>query len=71
MEWIDTTFFRKYGKCLRLGERVGNRGVFIKVLLNWFLREVLLPLVWAELTVENYSGWFWAVAILSCGPALK
>lgn len=50
---------------------MGKRNAVIKVLLNWFLREVLLPLVWAELTAENYSGWFLAMTMLSYGPALK
>lgn len=56
---------------MRLGKRLGNRNTVIKVLLNWFLREVLLPLVWTEVTTENYNGQTKGVAVLPHGHALK
>lgn len=63
--------FRKYGECMGLGEWMGKRNVFIKVLLNWFLREVLLLLVWVELIVENYSGWFLVMIMFFYGFVFK
>lgn len=63
--------FRKHGKYMRLGKRIGNGNTVIKLSLNWFLRDVLLPLVWAEVTTENCNGQTKGVAVLLHGPALK
>lgn len=63
--------FGKHGKCVRLGKRIGNRNTVIKVSLNWFLREVLLPLVLAEVTTESCNGQTKGVDVLLHGPALK